>query len=133
MKVIQNANKVARENAKAINRVIKRDAKRVGDVVKILTGAKLNVTYVYVDSGSYNISVVGSRADLDIMFGVLRRAGLRPGRRPEEKNTYYATFWYWDEIGSEFVFVSFSSTSCKRVQVGTKMEEVPVYETICEE
>jgi hypothetical protein len=31
------------------------------------------------------------------------------------------------------VFVRFTSTVCKRVKVGTKMEEVAVYETQCEE
>ena len=131
MKVIQNANKVARENAKAINRVIKRDAKRVGDVVKILTGAKLNITDVYVDSGSYNISVVGSRADLDIMFGVLRRAGLTPRSRPQEKESVYTTWWNWEDGNN--VWISFSSTSCRRVKVGTEMKEVDVYETVCED
>jgi hypothetical protein len=131
MKIIQNANKVARENAKAINRVIKRDAKRVGSVVKILTGANLNVTYVYVDSGSYNISVVGTRADLDIMFGLLRRAGLTPRSRPQEKESIYTTWWTWEDGNT--VWVSFSSTSCKRVKVGTEMKEVDVYETVCED
>ena len=33
----------------------------------------------------------------------------------------------------EYVWISFASTSCKRVQVRTEMQEVPVYETVCEE
>jgi hypothetical protein len=133
MKIIQQANKAARENARSINGVIKRDAKRVTEIIKSLQRAGVKPYNVTVDYSSYNVWITGTRADLDIMFGVLRRAGLRPSRRPEEKNTYYATFWYWDESESGYVFVTFSSTSCKRVQVGTKMEEVPVYETVCEE
>lgn len=133
MKIIQQANKAARESARNINNIIKRDAKRVTEIIKSLQRAGINPISVHVDYSSYNVSITGTRAELDIMFGVLRRAGLKPGRRPEEKKTYYATFWYWDESESEYIFVSFSSTSCKRVQVGTKMEEVPVYETVCEE
>jgi len=131
MKIIQQANKVARETTKAINHTIKRDAKRVGGVVKILTGAKLNVAYVYVDSSSYNISIIGTRADLDIMFGLLRRAGLTPRSRPQEKEPTYSTYWNWEDGNS--VWVMFSSTSCKRVKTGTEMKEVDVYETVCED
>ena len=131
MKIIQQANKTARNNAKAVNYVIKRDAKRVGEVVKVLTRAKLNITYVYVDSGSYNISVVGTRADLDIMFGLLRRAGLTPRSRPQEKQSMYTTYWTWEDGNT--VWISFCSTSCKRVKTGTEMKEVDVYEMVCED
>ena len=131
MKIIQEANKWARATARAISDVIKRDAKRVGEIVKMLTKAKLAVTYVYVDSYSYNVSVTGTRADLDIMFGLLRRAGLTPKSRPQEKEPVYSTSWSWEDGNS--VWISFSSTSCKRVKVGTETKEVDVYETVCED
>ena len=131
MKIIQDANKTARNNAKAVNYIIRRDAKRVGEVVKILTRAKLSVTYVYVDSGSYNISIMGTRADLDIMFGLLRRAGLTPQSRPQEKQSTYATHWTWED--GNHVWISFCSTSCRRVKTGTEMKEVDVYEMVCED
>jgi len=133
MNIVQQANKYGRANARQINRVIKRDSKRVANICKALQKAGVNVTNVSVDSTSYNVSITGPRADLDVMFGILRRLGLQPHSRPEEKTQYYSTFWKFDELMSEFVFVTFSSTSCKRVQVGTKMEEVPVYDTVCEE
>jgi hypothetical protein len=133
MKIIQQANKYGRDRARQINQIIKRDSKRVATICKALQKAGVNVTNVSVDSTSYNINITGPRADLDVMFGILRRFGLQPKSRPEEKTQYYSTFWKFDELMSEFLFVTFSSTSCRRVQVGTKMEEVPVYDTVCEE
>ena len=133
MKIVQDANRAARETARNMGRIIKRDAKRVATIAKALKRAGVDPTHIYIDSSSYNISITGSRADLDIMFGVLRRAGLVPDSRPQEKTPYYSTFWRWDADGSDYVWISFSSTTCKRVQVGTKVEEVAVYETVCEE
>lgn len=131
MKIIQQANRVARENAKLVARVIKRDGKRVGNMARALKRAGVNVQNVYLDSSSYNISVTGTRADLDILFGVLRREGLTPDTRPKEKEPSYSTYWRWEDAGC--IWVWFSSTSCKRVQVGTEMKETPVYEMVCED
>ena len=131
MKMVQQANRNARNNAKRLAATIKRDGKRVGQIVKALQRASVNVSDVSVDDSCYNISVLGSRADLDVMFGVLRRAGLTPSRRPQEKETYYGTFWHFEDTAP--VWVAFSSTTCKRVQVRTEIQEVPVYEVVCEE
>lgn len=133
MKLIQQANRNARNDAKNLARIIKRDGKRVGEVIKALQKADINVLHVTVDGNSYNVRITGSRADLDIMFGVLRRAGLTPSDRPQEKEQYYTAFWDFNTGFREYVWISFASTSCKRVQVRTEMQEVPVYETVCEE
>ncbi len=132
MKIIQEANKYARNRARRIGQIIKRDNKRVATICKVLQKAGVNVTDVGVDSSSYNISITGPRADLDVMFGILRRLGLQPTSRPQEKTQYFSTYWTFEDT-TDYIFVMFSSTSCKRVQVGTKMEEVPVYDTVCEE
>lgn len=133
MKIIQDANRTARNYAKRQSAIIKRDSKRVAQLSKALQRAGINIVNVSVDCNSYNVSITGSRADLDIMFGVLRRAGMTPSGRPEEKQQYYATWWNFPETQSEYVWIVFTSTSCKRVQVRTEMQEVPVYETVCEE
>ena len=132
MNIVQQANKYARNRARRIGQIIKRDNKRVATICKVLQKAGVNVTDVGVDSSSYNISITGPRADLDVMFGILRRLGLQPTSRPQEKTQYFSTYWTF-EGATDYIFVMFSSTSCKRVQVGTKMEEVPVYDTVCEE
>ena len=130
MKVLTDANKYARQQARSVNNVIRRDGGKVKAIVKALVNAGIQIQHINVDSGSYNINITGSRADLDIMFGLLRRAGLSPTRRPEEKSSTYYTAWDGEDLS---IWVFFSSTSCKRVQVGTKTEEVPVYETVCTE
>ena len=132
MNIVQQANKYARNRARRIGQIIKRDNKRVATICRALQKAGVNVTDVGVDSSAYNISITGPRADLDVMFGILRRLGLQPTSRPQEKTQYFSTYWTFEDT-TDYIFVMFSSTSCKRVQVGTKMEEVPVYDTVCEE
>ena len=132
MKMVQQANKYGRARARRIAQTIKRDSKRVTTICKALQKAGVNVVDVSVDGSAYNISITGPRADLDVMFGILRRLGLQPTSRPQEKTQYFSTYWTFEDT-TDYIFVMFSSTSCKRVQVGTKMEEVPVYDTVCEE
>jgi hypothetical protein len=134
MNIVQQANKYARDNARATNARIKRDGKRVATICRALQKAGVSITHVNIDAHTYNINITGSRADLDVMFGVLRREGLTPDLRPAEKNAGYCTYWRSVLVTEGFkIWVWFESTSCKRVQVGTKIEEVPVYETVCEE
>ena len=130
MKLVTEANREARRRAESIRRRMKLDAKAVGNIAKALTKADLNINDVSVDSTGYDIYVTGSRADLDVMFGILRRAGLEPDSRPQEKQSTYATFWRNEVLR---IWVMFSSTSCKQVQVRTELREVPVYETVCED
>ena len=130
MKIVQQANKDARDSSRAIGVVIKRDGKRVTAICNALKKAGVNANGVSIDTGGYNVNVTGSRADLDVMFGILRREGLTPDRRPVEKDTSYCTYWRAESFK---LWVWFTSTSCKRVQVGTELKEVPVYDTVCEE
>ena len=130
MKLVTEANRLARNRAASIRRRMKLDAKAVGDIVKALAKADLNINDVSVDSTGYDIYVTGSRADLDIMFGILRRAGLEPDSRPQEKQSIYSTYWRNEVLR---IWVMFSSTSCKQVQVRTELREMPVYETVCED
>lgn len=132
MKILADANKAARQRARDINNVMKRDNAMVKSILKTLAAAGIHIQHVYADTDSYNVNVTGSRADLDIMFGLLRRAGLTPLTRPKEKESEYSTKWYTENYNFR-IWIFFASTSCKRVQVGTKTQEVPVYETVCEE
>ena len=132
MKILAQANKDARQRARDISGVIKRDNAKVKSILKTLANAGINIQYLWADTDSYNVNITGSRADLDIMFGLLRRAGLTPLMRPKEKELNYGTKWSTEDRSFR-IWIFFASTSCKRVQVGTKTEEVPVYETVCEE
>jgi hypothetical protein len=63
------------------------------------------------------------------MWAELRRNGFTPTRRPEKGDVEFSA--YWDHPGYARIFMSFASTVCKRVQVGTKMVEQAIYETQC--
>lgn len=130
MKLVTEANRIARRRAESIRRRMKLDSKAVSDIVKALTKADLKINGVDVGGLGYDIYVTGSRADLDVMFGILRRAGLEPDSRPQEKQPTYASFWRNEVLR---IWVMFSSTTCKQVQVRTELREVPVYETVCED
>lgn len=71
----------------------------------------------------------GDKVKLVAAFRILRRHGFCPYRRPEAKETYYSAYFNHDTLKS--IWFSFSSTVCQRVQVGTEMREVPVYEVQC--
>lgn len=58
-----------------------------------------------------------------------RRYGHKPNI-PAKGETQATWFIY---IGESEFFMHFTSTVCKRVQTGTKMQPVPIYETVCEE
>ena len=86
---------------------------------------------------TYNldISVTGNKDTFLAVWKVLRAAGYDHSKIVDEKFATWDGFFRHDsENTDEFpnIWVSFSSTICKRVKVGTKMEEVPVYEIQCD-
>ena len=85
---------------------------------------------VYLCEYSVDISFSGSKSVLNTVIGVLRKHGFNSGERPKEGDVRYAT--YWTNNAGHRLWVSFSSTSCRRVKTGVQMVEQPVYEVICE-
>lgn len=78
-----------------------------------------------------DITITGGKAKLTAAFRVLGKHGFRlVTERPKEGESYWSGFFDRD---LSRVWLTFSSTVCKRVKVGTKMKEVDVYETVCEE
>lgn len=76
-----------------------------------------------------NFSGDGPR--LGKVWGELRRAGFGCDTRPKKGDTQF-NGWFTQE-GYPTVSIYFTSTLCKRVQVGTQTVEQPIYETICGE
>jgi hypothetical protein len=80
--------------------------------------------------GDLNVSFAGDKHKLAAVFRILRLAGFatkseRPKANDSSWNGYfhnpdYETIWVW-----------FTSSVCRRVQTGTRIEEVPIYETVC--
>ena len=88
---------------------------------------------IQADTYSFDLQIAGNKQDLEAVWALLRRAGFEcKGKRPE-KNTTSWSGWFRKDGFEGSVYLSFHSTVCRRVQVGTKMEEVPVYEVNCGE
>lgn len=100
------------------------------DLVEKLQNAGLTVT---LSSTGIDVSGTGDKALLITAFKILRAAGFVPNHRPEDKDTYFCTYFRQEELSTRSIYFSFSSTVCKRVQVGTELREVPVYEVQCGE
>jgi hypothetical protein len=87
--------------------------------------------------GGLEISLFGGKADLARTVRALRRFSLTPTYRPKEGDTSWTTWWTLPsnpEIESYLeprIWFRFASSECKRVKVGTRVEEVDVFETQC--
>lgn len=81
------------------------------------------------------IESAGDRMLLAKIFRLLRTSGFETSAERPEKNATSWSGWFRKQIGEEKfeIHVSFSSTVCKLVQVGTKTTTVPIFETQCGE
>ena len=86
-----------------------------------------------MDDGDINMTFTGDGEKFAAVWGELRRAGWTPNLRPEKgtKKSEFYTHWEHEEGLARFWF-HFTSAICKRVQVGTKTVEQPIYEVQCE-
>lgn len=84
-----------------------------------------------LDNAYINFQFTGDGARLTAVWKLLRRHGFNTTARPEKGDTTFHAFWKRE--GHAELFMSFSSSTCRRVQVGTKMVEQPIYETQCGE
>lgn len=100
------------------------------DLVEKLQNAGLTVS---LSSGGLDVSGSGDKALLITAFKLLRGAGFVPNSRPEATATYFGTYFRHEELSSRSIYFSFSSSVCRRVQIGTELKEVPVYEVQCGE
>ncbi len=78
-----------------------------------------------------DLHISGDRHVLNAVFGAFRRLGYQPDNRPEKHEPQYSTYFRHDEHQCVF-WVSFASSECKRIKVGTKTQTIDVYETVCE-
>jgi hypothetical protein len=83
------------------------------------------------DTEDVNLYVSGGADVLKEIFHAFRKLGYEPSSRPEAKPQSNFSC-YFRQDGKPTFYLSFSSTLCRRVKVGTKMQEIDVYETVCE-
>lgn len=79
-----------------------------------------------------SVSFAGDGPKLTAVWKLFRQNGYNTNDRPKKGDTTFYSFWSGPE-GLAKLFLNFSSSVCRRVQVGTKMVEQPIYETQCGE
>lgn len=84
-----------------------------------------------LDNDYLTLSFTGDGPKLAAVWKLLRRHGYNTTDRPKKGDTTFYSFW--SREGHAKVFMNFSSSLCRRVQVGTKLVEQPIYETQCGE
>lgn len=82
-----------------------------------------------LDGDYINLSFAGDGPKLAAVWKLLRQHGFKNSCHPKKGDTTFYAFW--EREGHVQFFMSFTSTMCRRVQVGTKMVETPIYETQC--
>lgn len=84
-------------------------------------------------SGSFDIRLIGTKHALTEALRIFAKHGIRrQSVEPvQEGATAFSGFLYGENDLS--IWFAFSSTSCRRVKVGTKTVEQDVYETVCDE
>ena len=84
------------------------------------------------DASYLNIPFTGNAEKLAHVVRILRTAGFATkSDRPKLGDYGWYAFFDKSETNTH-VFLSFTSSVCKRKKVGTVMVEQPVYETVCE-
>lgn len=83
-------------------------------------------------SDSLDVRLVGDAKVLAAAVRILRTSGFGTGaKRPAKGDTTWTAFFKREGLALA-VYFSFSSSVCRRVQVGTTMVEQPVFETVCD-
>lgn len=83
------------------------------------------------DYYSIGVNFSGDGPRLGKVWGELRRHGYTCDTRPKKGDTSFSGSFHQE--GYARISVYFTSTMCRRVQVGTQTVEQPIYETICGE
>lgn len=125
LKVIEQAQK-AKKYSTAFQTTVKAHAELFRGMEELDIDSQFCLT-----SGDINLTFTGTGTKLGEVWGLLRRNGYMPNSRPEKGKSSFHTHWYKD--GFSTLWMSFSSSVCRRVQVGTKTEVVPIYEVQCGE
>ena len=81
---------------------------------------------------SVDLSITGNYTILKDVFHFLRKLGYEPDNRPTEEKTHSFSTYFKNPSKELRIWINFSSTVCIRKKIGTKMQEVAVYETVCE-
>lgn len=104
------------------------------EIMRVATELKLGDSLIRATAtaDSIDLSVSGTLVELKECFRAFRKLGYEPKDRPTETKLESFSTYFINPAQEVRFWLTFTSTICKRVQVGTKMQEVGVYETVCE-
>lgn len=125
LKLVEQAQKTKQYNAAFHETVKARSA-----LFRRLEELDIDVTFSLRD-GDIDLNFTGDGHRLGEVWSALRHAGYAPNSRPQKGETTFYT--HWRQEGLATFWMSFTSSVCRRVQVGTKTVEQPVYEIQCGE
>jgi len=102
------------------------------EVCSALAKIEDKVIRTQATTGAIDLNISGDRHVLNAVFAAFRKLGYEPGTRPgKEPEPSFSTYFSHTEHDCKF-WLSFTSSQCTRVKVGTKTQTIDVYETVCE-
>lgn len=126
-KTILKLVEISQKTAKSL-RSFQSTVNQLGPLFRELEEMDIDVGF-QTSEGWVLISFTGDGHRLGRIWGVLRRNGYKTNEHPKKGDSAFAAFWRRE--GYSDVFMNFSSSLCRRVQVGTQMVEQAIYETVC--
>ena len=109
-----------------------RNKEEIAMVAELFNEAGITVTRASMGGKCVDLSIAGTKETLETIFKIFRNRGYAPSDRPDEDDRVgFSCFWNHPDFECRW-WLSFTSTVCHRVQVGTKMVEQPIYEVRCE-
>jgi hypothetical protein len=121
----------AKQSWKQQRRLFKEHETDITELINELDLSTASSARMDCDTEDINFYVSGKTDVIKEIFRAFRKLGYEPSSRPEAKPQSSFTC-YFHQDGKPTFYLSFASTLCKRVKVGTKMQEVDIYETVCE-
>lgn len=126
----------ALKDAKRLKKAVKKFIEDYSDEINRITGGTTDLlewlisVSIDTSSTSLDISYAGDKLVMQGIFKAFRKLGYTSTSRPKDSESQFTC--YWEHKDSDMrIWLRFSSTVCKRVKIGTKMQEVDVYETRC--
>ncbi len=126
------------DKRRSVQRILEKAALTIREAAPLfiaLESLEIDIRLDANSSSSIEIPFTGDGDRLAEVWGLLRRAGWKLASNPPKKgDTSFSGIWaHQSDKRLADLWVSFTSTACRRVQIGTQMVEQPVYEVQCGE
>ena len=126
------------DKRRSAQRVLEKAAYTIREAAPLfvaLEALEIDIRFDANSSLSIEIPFTGDGDRLTEVWGLLRRAGWKLiSDHPKKGDTSFSGIWtHQSDSRLGDLYMWFSSTACRRVQVGVQMVEQPVYEVQCGE